>query len=61
MWIITKEFGAFRLDNFDRIEVTSGGTEIRKIGQQGYYVSKKDVRNIIWDAIRNGDNYVEVE
>lgn len=61
MWIITKEYGAFNLDNYDRIDVTPSGTEIRQTGHPGHHISKKDVRNIIWDAIRNGDNYVEVD
>ena len=61
MWIFTKERGAFNLDNYDRIAIEPGGTVLIKTGCPACFVSNNDVREKIAIAIRNGDNFVEVD
>lgn len=61
MWIFTKKNGSYNLDNFDKIVVHRDGTFLIQWGEPSCLVSDSDVEDIIRDAIRNGDNYVEVE
>ena len=61
MWIFTKDYGSYNLDNFDKIMVNDGCTMVVQWGKPSCMISRSDVENIIRDAIRRGDNYVEVE
>lgn len=61
MWILTSEFGSYNLDNYDRLTVEAGGTYLVKDGGRLYAISRSDVQETICDAIRRGDNYVEVQ
>lgn len=61
MWIFTKKYGSYNLDNYDHVAVILGNTCLIKEGKPSRPVSNDDVQEIIRDAIRRGDNYVEVE
>jgi hypothetical protein len=61
MWIFTKEYGSYNLDRYDNIEVRAGGTFLIQWGKPSRLISHSDVQETIREAIRRGDNYVEVE
>ena len=61
MWIFTKERGAYNLDNYDRLEDSDYGTTLFKEGKPSRLISYKKVSDVIRDAFRRGDNFVEVE
>lgn len=61
MWVFTKDFGSYNLDNYDEIVVNTSGTTLIQWGKPSCPISRSDVQEIIRDAIRRGDNYVEVD
>lgn len=61
MWVFTKNYGSYNLDNFDKILVNDGCTQVIQWGKPACMISRSDVEGIIRDAIRRGDNFVEVE
>jgi hypothetical protein len=61
MWIFTKDFGSYNIDTFDKLTVNTGGTFLTQWGKPSCMISRSDVQEIIRDAIRRGDNFVEVE
>ena len=61
MWIFTKEYGSYNLDNYDKFWFDSDHTVLIQWGKPACIVSRSNVENIIRDAIRRGDNFVEVE
>ena len=60
MWIFTKEMGSFNTDHIKRIESVGTSTYV-VIDTVPMCISRNPVENIIRDAIRRGDNFVEVE
>lgn len=61
MWIFTTGDTVYNLDSCDRIWASKEGTLLIKDGYPSRIISKDDVREVIKTALRNGDNYVEVE
>lgn len=61
MWIFSKENGLFNLDNYDRVKSDGQFTYAYKEGGVSRPISKSNVVEAIRDAIRNGENYMEVE
>ena len=61
MWIFTKDYGSYNLDNYDKIVADSSGTVLIQWGKPSCMISRSDVQETIREAIRRGDNFVEVE
>lgn len=61
MWIFTANHVSYNMDSYDRLFVDRDGTFLVKTGYPSAFVSQNNVEDVIRDAIRRGDKYVEVE
>ena len=61
MWIFTKGRGSHNTEQIRKIEIIGTGTYVSYDNGVPVCISVSPVENVIRDAIRRGDNYVEVE
>lgn len=60
MWIITKQAGAINADTATRITENHFGTHIQ-CGTAMYTISERKILSIIVEALKNDQNFLEVE